>query len=177
VTHHDPLAHPAPLIRRVYAYVAYRIGAGPDAEDVTGDVFERALRYRATYDPARGAPLPWLLGIAQRCIVDRASQPRVDRLEPERADDGIETETLLRLELAGALANLSPKSQELIALRYGADLKAKDIAQVVGLKTNAVEVALHRALAELRAELDQVADSRPPYPLAPRTHAPDLGGS
>jgi len=31
----DPLANPEPLIRRVYAYVAYRIGDGPDAEDVT----------------------------------------------------------------------------------------------------------------------------------------------
>ncbi|MGD0714498.1 MAG: hypothetical protein ABSB24_09975 [Gaiellaceae bacterium] len=31
----DPLAHPEPLIRRVYAYVAYRIGDGADGEDVT----------------------------------------------------------------------------------------------------------------------------------------------
>jgi len=38
----DPLANPEPLIRRVYAYVAYRLGDGPDAEDVTSQVFERA---------------------------------------------------------------------------------------------------------------------------------------
>ena len=37
----DPLANPEPLVRRVYAYVAYRIGSGPDAEDVTSEVFER----------------------------------------------------------------------------------------------------------------------------------------
>ena len=54
----DPLADPAPLIRRVYAYVAYRIGDGPDAEDLTSEVFERALKYRASYDPGRGGPLP-----------------------------------------------------------------------------------------------------------------------
>ena len=42
----DPLADPEPLIRRVYAYVAYRIGAGPDAEDVTSDVFELGTRSR-----------------------------------------------------------------------------------------------------------------------------------
>ncbi len=29
----DPLANPEPLIRRVYAYVAYFVGDGPDAED------------------------------------------------------------------------------------------------------------------------------------------------
>src|ERR671934_110575 len=66
----DPLSNPAPLIRRVYSYVAYRLGDGPDAEDVTSDVFERALRYRGSYDDSRGRPLPWLLGIARRCVDD-----------------------------------------------------------------------------------------------------------
>src|SRR5436190_13199498 len=37
----DPLADPEPLIRRIYAYVAYRIGDGPDAEDVTSATIER----------------------------------------------------------------------------------------------------------------------------------------
>ena len=41
----DPLAHPERLTQSVYAYVAYRIGAGPDAEDATSEVFARALRY------------------------------------------------------------------------------------------------------------------------------------
>ena len=50
----DPLADPERSIRAVYAYVAYRVGPGPDAEDITSDVFERALRYRASYDPKRG---------------------------------------------------------------------------------------------------------------------------
>ena len=66
----DPLRNPEPLIRRVYSYVAYRIGDGPDAEDVTSDTFERALRYRKSYDASRGEPVSWLLGIARRCIDD-----------------------------------------------------------------------------------------------------------
>ena len=53
----DPLANPERLIRSVYAYVAYRVGPGPDAEDITSDVFERALRYRESYDPKRGEPM------------------------------------------------------------------------------------------------------------------------
>src|SRR6476660_7610341 len=67
----DPLADPAPLIRRVYAYVAYRIGAGADADDVTGEVFARGVRYRNSYDPSRGDPTAWLLGIARRVLADR----------------------------------------------------------------------------------------------------------
>ncbi len=68
----DPLANPEPLIRSVYAFVAYRIGAGHDAEDVTGEVFERALRYRSGYDASKGAPLAWLIGIARNVLADRA---------------------------------------------------------------------------------------------------------
>ena len=60
----DPLANPEPLIERVYAYVAYRIGGGADAEDVTSIAIERALRYRSSYDPRKGEPIAWLLGIA-----------------------------------------------------------------------------------------------------------------
>ncbi len=68
----DPLADPAPLVRRVYAYVAYRLGDGPDAEDVTSEVFERALRYRESYDSRKGDPAAWLIGIARRCVADAA---------------------------------------------------------------------------------------------------------
>ena len=53
----DPLANPEPLIRRVYAYVAYRVGHGPDAEDLTSETFERALRYKKSYDSTKGEPV------------------------------------------------------------------------------------------------------------------------
>ena len=57
----DPLRNPEPLLRRVYSYVAYRIGPGPDAEDVTSETYARALRARNTYDPSRGTPIAWLI--------------------------------------------------------------------------------------------------------------------
>src|SRR5262249_1312004 len=66
----EPLKSPEPLIRRVYAYVAYRVGDGPDAEDITSDVFERALRKQHQFDPKRGDVAAWLVGIARRCIAD-----------------------------------------------------------------------------------------------------------
>ncbi len=154
----DPLANPEALIRRVYAYAAYRLGDGPDAEDVTSDVFERALRYRSSYDRSKGEPVDWLLGIARRCtsaaLAARATDPLpsetvVDTAGRDLADDGIR-----RLTVAAALAQLGERDQELIALRYGADLTAAQIATILESKTNAVEVALHRALDKLRSILD-----------------------
>jgi RNA polymerase sigma-70 factor (ECF subfamily) len=163
----DPLANPEPLIRRVYAYVAYRVGDGPDAEDITSATFERALRGRDTYDPRKGTPLAWLLGIARRSISDMASARDIPVAHvpdvPQPSD--LETDTVRRVTLAAALAQLDPHDQDLIALRYGADLTARRIGETLGMTTNATEVALHRALARLRAILSE-SD-------APAMHGPD----
>ena len=153
---HDPLADLQPLIRRVYGYVAYRIGDGPDAEDVTSETFERALRYRDSYDARRGEPASWLIGIARRCIADNVLRGTTLTAEvPERAEEGHEESALQRLDLRDAVAQLDERDRELLALRFGADLSAKQIAGVLDLKTNAVEVALHRALGRLRRALER----------------------
>jgi RNA polymerase sigma factor (sigma-70 family) len=152
----DPLANPEPLIRRVYAYVAYRMGDGAEAEDVTSEVFERAVRYRDRYDLNKGEPLPWLLGIARRCVDGAlASRPPIVTDQVERADDGdLEEKSLRRLAVRAAVLALDERDQELVSLRYGADLTARQIGEVLGMRTNTVEVALHRALGRLRQELD-----------------------
>jgi RNA polymerase sigma-70 factor (ECF subfamily) len=97
----------------------------------------------------------WLLGIARRRISDkRKSLAQGTRADVEPVEPGPEEATPARLDLQRALGGLSDRDRELIALRYGADLSAKQIADVVGMRTNAVEVAIHRALRVLRAELD-----------------------
>lgn len=154
----DPLVDPGPLVRRVYAYAAYRLGDGAEAEDATSDVFERALRYRRTYDERRGTPLQWLLGIARHSVAD-ALAARAATAAPAATADAegradIAGEVVERLTLSTALETLDERSRDLVALRYGADLTARQIGQIMGLKTNAVEVALHRALARLRDELE-----------------------
>ena len=155
---HDPLAQPEPLIRRVYAYVAYRIGDGPDAEDVTSEVFARALRYRDTYDPAKSNdPASWLIGIARRSIAESfATRPPPAEELPDLADAGdLEEKTVARMRVRAAVATLEERDRELVALRYGADLTSRRIGELLGLSTNTVEVALHRALGRLRALLEE----------------------
>ena len=152
----DPLADPEPLIRRVYAYVAYRLGDGVVAEDVTSDVFERAVRYSASYDPSRGPPIAWLMGIARRSIEDsRArSSPQMEQLADSAAPEDVEEEAIRRISLSWAVGRLGFRDRELIALRYGADLSSAQIAAILDLTPNAVEVALHRARERLRSSLE-----------------------
>jgi RNA polymerase sigma factor (sigma-70 family) len=159
----DPLADPAPLIRRVYSYVAYRIGSGAEAEDVTSEVFERALRYRESFDESRGGASAWLLGIARRCVDDALAQRRpVAQLEAadRTSAEDVEREAVDRITLADAIERLDERSRDLLALRYGADLSAREIGRILGMKPNAVEVALHRALQKARTELAGWDDSR-----------------
>jgi RNA polymerase sigma-70 factor, ECF subfamily len=156
----DPLANPEPLIKRVYAYVAYRVGDGPDAEDLTSETFERALRYKKSYDSSKGEPIAWLIGIARRCIEGRPPSLEVSSEHLEAADHGdLEGDAVRRIALSGAVSRLESRDRELISLRYGADLTARQIAELQGSKTNAVEVALHRALGRLRTRLE---DDSPP---------------
>jgi RNA polymerase sigma factor (sigma-70 family) len=151
----DPLADPGPLIRRVYAYVAYRIGDGAEAEDVTSEAFERALRYRDSYDPRRGEPVAWLIGIARRCIEGARLRPEPLGTVDETADPiDLEGMAIERLTLQHAIERLEDRDRELIALRYGSDLSARQIGELLELRTNAVEVALHRALGRLRKLLE-----------------------
>lgn len=152
----DPLAHPERLIQTVYAYVAYRVGPGPDAEDITSEVFERALRYRASYDPKRGEPVAWLIGIARRCVDGAGSirQQSIDPLEETAAPGDMAEEAIARLTMAEAVSMLGERDRELIALRYGADLTGRQIGEILDMSANAVDVAVHRAVERLRHALD-----------------------
>lgn len=161
----DPLADATPLIRRVYGYVAFRMGAGPDAEDVTGEVFERAVRYRNTFDPEKGTATAWLLGIAHRCVDDAfrrlAARPAVS---PDARGRGTEAEALDRVAFQRALADLAQRDRDLLALRYGVGLSTKQIAQALDLNPGTVDVAVHRARARLAAALRR--EDEPSQPSA-----------
>lgn len=149
---HDPLADVESLVRDVYAYVAYRVANRSDAEEITSAVFERAVRYRKTYDASKGSPIAWLIGIARTQIADGRALPVrgwFDLVETASEVD-LEASSLERLSLHDAMRSLDDRSRELIALRYGIGLSPREIAVDLGFEENAVNVALHRARERLR---------------------------
>lgn len=168
----DPLAEPRELLDRLYAYVAYLVGDGPDAEDITSEAFTRALRYRDSFDPAKGTPISWLIGIARRVIAGEHGSAEHLPLEGDEWH-GVEPDVAegrdRALVVRAAVARLAPRDRELIALRFGADLTSKQISALLDLQVNAVEVALHRAVGRLRSELEP--GLREPGPDAPEQPA------
>jgi RNA polymerase sigma-70 factor (ECF subfamily) len=171
VSGRDPLANPEALIPQVYGYVAYRIGTGPDAADVTSETFERAVRYRTSYDARKGPPIAWLLAIARRCTNDWIAGRPPTAVELHEVGGGGEfaEEVARRLDLDSAVALLNERDRELIALRYGTDLKARQIAELLGERTNTIEVAISRALDRLREHLESPPPTRPADEAHPRS--------
>jgi RNA polymerase sigma factor (sigma-70 family) len=147
----------------VYGFVAYRIGNRGEAEDLTQQTFERALKAWGHFDPARGRPRTWLLAIARNLIIDHY---RRDRSELHRhlgeggigeehlpADDGPDASGVAA-ELAAALETLSARDREVVALRFGADLRGPEIADLLDLRLANVQQILSRSLRKLRSELE-----------------------
>ncbi len=152
----------------VYRFVRFRVGTREAAEDVTSDVFMKALRSLERYDPSRAAPRTWLLRIAQNAVTDHLRSLKrkgslhvsLDRVPDLVGSGQSPEERLIREERLNRILNasqtLKPGDQELISLRYGAGLGNAEIAEAMQISSNAVAVRLHRALGRLRdAVLDQ----------------------
>lgn len=161
-------------VDRVYAYVAFRVRDGDLADDLTQEVFIQALRALGGYD-WRGSLAPWLLRIARNTVVDhwRRQGRRRDRAQ-SAAEAGDEDEDSLigrvpdvegedavaRAELAldrqrftAAAESLTDLQQQVLALRFSAELSIKETAEIMGRSEGAIKNLQHHALRALRRAL------------------------
>jgi len=142
----------------VYAYVATLLGERAAAEDVVAQAFERAYRRRRSYDRTRGSERAWLFGIARNAALDELRRRRkvvpltLDPEDPALAapDDDAGRRATVR----AALARLTPRDRELVALKYHAGLTHGEIARVLGTTESNVGTRLHRAMTALREACD-----------------------
>ena len=151
-------------VDRIYAYLLYRTGSRPDAEDLTQRVFSQALAAIAEYDPAAGSAGGWLFTIAHNLLANyhrtRARRPSA-RLEAaaEAVDPAVPLEGLEEQEDARAvrraLAQLSADRQHLILLKYVVGLSNAEIGRVLGKSEGAIKSLLRRTLGALRRELEK----------------------
>jgi len=157
----------------VYAFVAYRLGDRQRAEDLTQATFERALRAWSRFDPRRASVQTWLFTIARNLMIDehrRRQQATEERLEECRlpAQPGPEAR-LTGPELGEALSALSPRDREVVALRFGADLKGPEIAELLELSVANVHQILSRSLRRLGERLHALPATAPADTIAQST--------
>jgi RNA polymerase sigma factor (sigma-70 family) len=146
----------------LFGFLAYRTGDRGLAEEVMSESFERALKARKRYDPAKASAKTWLYSIALNCLSDHQRRRSVEARALGRIGapsmDGAADPAIARAEdrdeVRRALAILSEEEREAVALRYGGELTAKEAARVLGEKVTTVEGRLYRALRKLSEQME-----------------------
>jgi RNA polymerase sigma-70 factor (ECF subfamily) len=143
---------------RIFNFFRYRVADGATAEDLTSLTFEKAWRARRQYRNDTAAFSTWLFTIARNVAVDywRRKKREVPLEEaPEPASERTPEDELVRRaefrRLSSILCELPDRERELVALKYGADVTNRAIAEITGLSESNVGTILYRTVHALRA--------------------------
>jgi RNA polymerase sigma-70 factor (ECF subfamily) len=143
----------------VYRYIAGRVSKREAAEDLTSEAFRQAWTSRRTYR-GRGSFRAWLFSIVRRTVADyyRRQQPATQLAHavaedlvdegPSPEDEAVREEQ--QRHTRSLLAALSQEQQEVLSLRFAAELTYAEIASVIGKREEAVKKIAYRALEALR---------------------------
>ena len=134
------------------------------AEDVTATAFERAYRRAGSFNPSRGTRRAWLFGIARNAALDEMRRPPADhradlgagRRRRAAAEEAAEV-AMRRAALREAMAKLSARERELVALKFFAGLSTAEIASVISVGERAAAMRVHRTIEKLRRACDEAA--------------------
>lgn len=147
---------------RVYAYIARRVGDRDVAQDLTSDVFHKALASIQSFE-WRGVPFAgWLLRIAANMIVDRSKRSGrevsgQDNL-PEPSSEASTQLNLEEIDYSGRLFRLVEQlpadQQRVIGMRFAEEKSIREIAMELGRSEGAVKQLQFRALQNLRAQME-----------------------
>lgn len=148
--------------RRVYGYVAARVAAPPDAEDVVSEIFLRVVKHLTQLRNQQQLSFAaWLFVIARSAISDHYRRNGhaktlvpLDAAAPLPAGDSpldrIVTEKEDAARLRTLIATLPERQREVITLRYYGGLRNQEIAAVLSIGEKTVSAYLSRAVSELQ---------------------------
>jgi RNA polymerase sigma-70 factor (ECF subfamily) len=152
------------FFKPVYRYFYARIRLAEDAEDLTSETFMKIAQGLNSFTE-RGIPFSvWVFRIAHNILIDhyRRSKDRttdsLEDLDPSREpssdfDLASIDRNLASEKLWAALRVLPQRQQEIWTLKLSKGMLHKDIAQVLGLSENQVNVDICRSLKTLKKYL------------------------
>jgi RNA polymerase sigma-70 factor (ECF subfamily) len=142
---------------RVYAFIARRVRDRDVAQDLTSDVFHKALANLAQYE-WRGLPfVAWLMRIASNAVADRWKRAAKEsgNPAPEETDAGeVDLEAIEhRAKLFQLVRTLPVDQRRVIQLRFAEEKSIKEIAREIRKTDGAVKQLQFRALQVLREKM------------------------
>ena len=150
---------------KVYQYSYARVGNQKDAEDITSQIFLKAIEAFPRYKH-RGHFPAWLFTIARNEIKMFYRRNKKSRTNVEVSEIASLTPDLLNSlinsseikQLNEQITKMPDKEKELIYLRYVAEMKFADIAIVLGRKESAVKKSLYRLQARIQKNMEDIHD-------------------
>ena len=145
-------------VDQIHAYIYTLTKNGELADDVTAATFAKALEELPRFQ-WRGVPYSaWLYRVAGNVLAREKRRPAWAELVTELPDTGADlAEHAARLdaerELRDAVAALPEDQRQVVLLRFGGDLRNKDIAELMDRSEGAVKLLTFRALTTLRRRL------------------------
>ena len=145
---------------KVYRYINYRINDTQITEDLTSTVFEKALTNFGKYSKDRASFSTWIFSISRNVVIDyyraqgrRQTVPLDETTDIVSRDPSPEDELLKKEErekLQVYLMELPQDEQEIIRLKFAAELNNRQIARMLGLSESNVGTKLYRSIRKLR---------------------------
>ena len=151
----------------VYQYTRYRTGSRREAENLTTTAFEHAWAAWTHYNPHKASLSTWLFTIARNVIINhidkesrRGDIVRLDEISRIPTGSLWPEDTPRQKEqfqqMLEQLSRLSPRDQDIIAMKFAGRLKNREIAQILEMNELTVKVVLLRALRKLKGQLEEV---------------------
>lgn len=149
---------------RIYNYVHYRVSDFHAADDLISQIFEKLYTNLKYYQPKKAAFSAWLFSVARNTITDyyrsqmrtqftsmEISAELIDN-EPDPADIVGFNET--QQQLLKALASLTRRERDVIAMKFWSGYSNRNIARLVGISESNTGIILFRAMRRLRKLLE-----------------------
>ena len=144
----------------IYSFSYHHTGSHQQAEEVTAETFERALKYLPGYR-WRGVPYGALLYRIAASVVSRHRRraPFLELREAQPATDAGPEEVWLSADtgraLRSALARLPEDQRTVLLLRFEGGMRNAEIARTLGRSEGAVKALTFRGITALRGSLDR----------------------
>ena len=146
--------------QQIYRFVYSRVREQTAAEDVTSEIFMKALKAMPRYQDTGRPFAAWLYQIAVNAIADRyrtlrPSQSLDDFHDLSIAGPALEDLAAHRDEIRriwGLVEALPVQQKTALVLKFQEDMKIEDIAVAMGKSPGAVKLLIHRGVSRLRDE-------------------------
>jgi RNA polymerase sigma-70 factor, ECF subfamily len=145
---------------KIYRYIVIKIGDRTESEDMTQQVFLKALKSLPGYKWQDVPFSSWLYRIAHNQVVDHLRRSSIrqtveltEEITPADPADNPQQHAEVSIDiehLSQAARHLTKAQQEVLALRFSNDMPVADVARAMGRTEGAVKALQHSAVVALR---------------------------